>query len=664
MCGITGFWSPQGLDEEARRHLDRMSLVLGHRGPDGQGRFIDRERGVAMGHTRLSINDLGETGAQPLSDRDRSILLTVNGEFYDFKRHRPRLMALGERFATRSDSEIAIQLYRRHGLDFVDHLRGEFAFALYDSTRDELVLVRDRFGIRPLFYYATSDLLVWGSEVKAVLEHPAVPRRLCRRAAVNQMMQTMVPGTSAFEGVHTLEPGNMLVVRRHGSRLDYRPRCYWDLEFPTDGEHAKKKDEEHVETVREELIQAIRLRLEADVPVGAYLSGGIDSCCILGLASGAQQSPVKAFTISFDHDAYDEARIAVEMAESMNADQELIQLTSDDLYGDNYLKTVWHAERTFYNTLGVAKWCMSRRVHECGYKTVITGEGSDELFGGYPAFKRDMFLHGYDEDDPRRAEFEEQLERSNRLFKGAILAEQAQTHPAWERLCGFTPSWLQPWIATLAEIEPLLGGDLREEIADYDPVEAIADAIDPEALRGRHPLDKAQYTWAKTMLEGQILNWGGDRVDMANSMESRPAFLDHYLAEAAVKIPPELRIRDGVEKWVLREAVRGVLPKVLYEREKFAFMAPPAHTDRKKTRSVDSLAERFLSPTAVESAGLFDPEAVARFRDLSQQDTADVSMVRRDKILNHLLCLQILHHQYIEGSSREEPATSSAAVVV
>jgi asparagine synthase (glutamine-hydrolysing) len=650
MCGITGFWTPGGLDARAGEWLAGMTSTLVHRGPEGGHQHLDPRLGLGLGHTRLALNDLAETGAQPLVSEDGSVLLTVNGEFYDFKRHRARMMALGDRFRTRSDSEIAIGLYRRFGLDFVDHLRGEFAFALFDRERRELILVRDRFGIRPLFFHLRPERIVWGSEVKAVLAHPEVPRRLSRRAALNQMMHTMVPGTSAFEDVHALEPGHLMVVRQDGDRLRWSRRRWWDLDFPAEGEHARLSDDEHVERIREELIQAVRLRLEADVPVGCYLSGGIDSCSILGLASGAQQSPVKAFTISFDDDAYDEAAIAVEMAESMDADQELIRLGADDLYGDNYLRTVWHAERTFYNTLGVAKWCMSRRVHECGYKTVITGEGADELFGGYPAFKRDMYLHGMgDGNDDDRRRYQEALERSNKLFKGAILAESEQSHPAWEELCGFTPSWLQPWLTTLAEVEPLMAAEVREELEGFDPVAAIAEAIDPEAVRGRHPLDRAQYTWAKTMLEGQILNWGGDRVDMANSMESRPAFLDHHLAEAAMEVPPELRIRGTTEKWVLREAIRGVLPETLYRREKFAFMAPPAHTDERKRRRLDDLTGEFLSAGAIAGAGLFDPGAVAAFLETCRTDSDPVALTRRDKILNHLLCLQILHRQFIDG---------------
>lgn len=654
MCGITGFWSAKRLEQGADRALSRMMDTLTHRGPDGRGALVLEDKQIAFGHTRLSINDLGDTGAQPIVSADGRYVLSVNGEFYDFKRARARLMALGDRFSSRSDSEIAISLYHHLGVDFLAELRGEFAFALYDSVEDQLLLVRDRFGVRPLFYHVSDKGLVYGSEAKALLVHPDVPRRLSSQAVLNQLMHTMVPGTSAFAGVAALEPGHFLRIRRRGSQLEVEKHRYWDMTFP----HADAREllpaAEHIEAVREKLIDAIVLRLEADVPVGCYLSGGIDSCSILGLASGAQQSPVKAFTIAFDHQQYDESSIATEMAQSMAAEQELIRLGAEQLYGSNYLRTAWHAERTFYNTLGVAKWCMSRRVRECGYKTVITGEGADELFGGYPAFKVDMFLHGGGDPQVRKSRLEA-LARSNALFRGAILADRAASHPAFEVRCGFTPAWIQPWMLTLEAARPLLSGRLAHELQGYDPVAAIAETLDPEQMRSRHPLDVAQYSWSKTMLEGQILNWGGDRVDMANSMESRPAFLDHHLAEVALRVPPELRIKETTEKWVQREAVKGVLPSVLYQREKFAFMAPPAHTDQRKRARLEQLTDRYLSRDAVERADLFDPAATESFLVATKGEQDPSARTRQDALLNHLLCLQIIHAEFIEKAPSAPP---------
>ena len=648
MCGIAGFWQQAPLTPEDKETVKQMTATLHHRGPDGYGYHVDEEKGLAMGHARLSIIDL-DTGSQPLYSQNKENVLTVNGEFYDYKRIRTNLRLEGFDFTTKSDSEIALPLYEKHGLDFTEHLRGEFGFTLYDAKRDRLVLVRDRFGIKPLFYRITNEGVYYGSEIKALLAHPKVPKRFSTEAVLHQLMHTMVPGTTAFEGIHAVMPGHMLIISKRESGFDVKDHCYWDMNFPRKGDRDPNMiSTHHIGKVRETLLEAVQFRLEADVPVGCYLSGGIDSCSMLGLASSMQQSPVKAFTISFDHHEYDESAIAKEMSDRVNADQEQIMLSADELYGDNYVKTLWHAERTFYNTLGVAKWCMSKRVNECGYKTVVTGEGADELFGGYPAFKRDMLQYGSDSaSEQERESYKKLMEATNKLFKGAILSEERVSHHTMDKVCGFTPSWIQPWIQILAIAKPLLHNDLLDELKDYDPIEKIAHSFDKKQIEGRHFLDVAQYTWIKTMLECQILNWGGDRVDMANSMESRPAFLDHYVAETAKMIPPHLRIKGNVEKWVLREAMKEILPETLYKREKFAFMAPPGHTEDKKQKALDNLLEEYMNEDEIRKVGLFDQKRLATFIDDYRKDKDLVSLTRKDALINHLLGLHILHRQFI-----------------
>src|SRR5690625_4518331 len=374
------------------------------------------------------------------------------------------------------------------------------------------------------------------------------------------------------------------------------------------------------------------------VKIGAYLSGGIDSCCILGIASENSKNPLQTFTISFDHSSYDESSIATEMAEKVNSPQKTIRLGAKELYGNDYIDTVWHAERSFYNTLGVSKKIMSQEVRAMNHKVVLTGEGSDELFGGYPSFKKD-FLKAENKRSKKQSD--------TSIFTGAILSEEEVSHPAWENMIGFTPSWLQPWMQTLELARPLLHDRHLEYLEDYDPIEAIAKSIDINKVEGRHPLDQVQYTWSKTMLECQILNWGGDRVDMANGMEARPAFLDHHLAAFAVQIPPEFRIKEETEKWVLKEAVKDVVPNTLYEREKFAFMAPPAHTDEKKKAAVQILFDIYLKDEAIEKAGIFDLNRMKDFLNEYHEETDPVALVRKDALLNHILGLQILHDLYV-----------------
>lgn len=649
MCGIAGFIHADREHPVDPETLVAMAAIQYHRGPDGFG--IRRMPGIGLSHARLSIVDLDENrGRQPFESADGRLMLTKNGELYDYQRIRADLTARGARFQTKSDSEMVLHLYPRLGLDgMLPHLRGEFAFALYDQDEQRLMLVRDRFGIKPLYWTQVDGTLVFGSELKVLFAHPEVPRRFDPQGVYHQLMQTIVPGTTAFQGIHQVPPGHLLDVRRRDGRLHVEQRKYWDMPFPMEGDRPSEYDEqEWIEAIRESLLQAVQLRLEADVPVGCYLSGGIDSCAILGLAAAARQNPVKAFTIGFDNADYDESPIAREMAVSTGADQDVMMLDASHLY-ENFVETLWHTERTIYNTLGVAKLLMSRHVRNVDYKVVLTGEGSDELFGGYPAFRRDMFLHGLDHlSQGEREEWQKLLAEQNKLFKGAMLAEDEINNPALQAKIGFTPSCLQPWLASAARVPGILSQELNAHLQDYEPGAAIAAQLDESMLRDRHPLDKAQYVWIKTMLEGQILTWGGDRVDMANSMEARPAFLDHHLAELAAQLPPSLRIKGRTEKYVLREAMKGLLPEVLYKREKFAFMAPPAHTDPHKWSAMRALADEYLNPSSIADAGLLSHQGVDELFALHENENLTAATQNKlDAVINHMLGVQVLHRHFV-----------------
>ncbi len=652
MCGIAGYFNVNP-DQPVDPHLlVSMAAIQYHRGPDGFGVETMQDRGIGFSHARLSIIDLDEDRArQPVVSQDGCLLRAHRGEVYDYKRIRADLTSRGEKFVTKSDSELILHLYPRLGLEgMLKHLRGEFAFSLYDRTTDRLMLVRDRFGVKPLYWIEVNGRLIFGSELKVLFAHPDTPREFSAQGLYHQLMQTIVPGSTAFHGIQQIKPGHALIIERAHGKFRIRDHRYWDMDFPLPEDREILPDEEYIEGVRERLIQAVQLRLEADVPVACYLSGGIDSCAILGLSAASQQSPVKAFTIGFDDSDYDETDIAREMAHSVGAVQDVMMLQANHLY-DNFVETHWHTERSIYNTLGVAKLLMSRHVKNAGYKVVVTGEGSDELFAGYPAFRRDMFLHGLDTlPAAERAAWEQMLSESNKLVTGAMLAENEIHDSALDGLIGFTPSCLQPWLASAHYAPGLIHPELQGDITGYQPGRAIAEALDGNMIEGRHPLDKAQYVWIKTMLEGQILTWGGDRVDMANSMEARPAFLDHHLAEYATQIPPSMRIRGRTEKYVLREAMRGLLPKVLYEREKFAFMAPPAHTDEKKWQAMQALSNEYLSDEAIEQSGLLSKQGVASLFALHKaSDTPNSTKVQLDALVNHLLGVQILHHSFVQA---------------
>jgi asparagine synthase (glutamine-hydrolysing) len=652
MCGIAGIIHANPSKKPDPQLLVNMAAIQQHRGPDGYGYEVMQGQGVGFSHARLSIIDLDESRArQPFVSADGKLMLAHNGEFYDYQRIRARLTADEARFATKSDSEIILHLLPRMGLEkTLEQLRGEFAFSLYDTNSQTLHLVRDRFGIKPLYWTRTGSGIVFGSELKVLFAHPEVRREFTPEGLYHQLMQTMVPGTTAFRGIHQVQPGHVVSIRRRDGALEVNEQKYWDMDFPTEAEREPVTESDAIESIREGLLNAVHLRLEADVPVGSYLSGGIDSCAIIGLASACRQGPVKAFTIGFDNKDYDESQIAREMAERCGADQDIMMLSGNELYG-HFEETIWHTERSIYNTLAVAKFLMSRHVNRSNYKVVMTGEGSDELFGGYPAFRRDMFLHGLDSLSAREREhWQSLLSESNALFSGAMLAREQVDDPHLHFKVGFTPSCLQPWLACSELIPGLLNPDVAETLKGYQPGEAIAETLDIEQLKGRHALDKAQYVWCKTMLEGQILTWGGDRVDMANSMEARPAFLDHHLARQACDLPPELRIKGRTEKYVLREAMKGILPEVLYKREKFAFMAPPAHTDETKWRQMKSLSDRLLCDSAIRESGLLSSNGVKElFQKYDDPATEDAQRVQMDAVINHLLCVQIMHDKFIKA---------------
>lgn len=652
MCGIAGVFHHQTERKIEPQTLVNMAAIMHHRGPDGFGYEVQQDYGVGFSHARLSIIDLDEKrGRQPFLSADKRLMLTHNGEFYDFKRIRADLTARGARFNSKSDSEIVLHLFERYGLEeTLKELRGEFAFGLFDASDESLYLVRDRFGIKPLYWTETEHGVVFGSELKVLFAHPDVKREFSAEGLYHQLIQVMVPGSTAFEGIHQVQPGYVVKLQRQNGKVVATEHKYWDVDFPPEQSYpgADVDEETYIEGVRAKLLEAVQHRMTADVPVGCYLSGGIDSCAILGLASASTQTSVKAFTIGFDSSDYDETPIAQEMAEATQADHHIMRLKADDLY-DHFVKTLWHTERTIYNTLGVAKYLMSKEVHEAGYKVVMTGEGSDELFAGYPAFRKDMFLHGLDHlPEVERVEWQELLEKNNKLFKGAMLAREEFVSDAFNQKMGFTPSCVQPWLSCSSVALPLMSENKRQQVEDYDPSRAIADTLDKNMLDGRHPLDRAQYVWIKTMLEGQILTWGGDRVDMANSMEARPAFLDHHLAEYAFTVPPHLRIKGNKEKYVLREAMKGLLPETLYKREKFAFMAPPAHTDPEKWKAVEKLADQFLNEDAVKSAGLLDYDEVVRtFERHQDENVPNEERVQLDAVINHMLGVQVLHHHFV-----------------
>ena len=611
MCGIVAAVSKRGgISGEA---VCRAAQRLRHRGPDAQRIWAAQDGRAALGHARLSIIDL-TTGDQPIASEDGRLRIVVNGEFYDFERIRGELEREGHAFRTRSDSEIALHLFEDRGARSLHSLRGEFAFALWDSRDNQLFAARDRFGIKPLYYTIHDGTFYLASEVKALAEL-GVPLRWDRETLYDVHFVAHAPDLTPFAGIYQLPPASYLVT--DGEHVRVIP--YWDWNFPpAEHTHSNGDGREWVARLHSSLEEAVRLRLRADVPVACYLSGGIDSCAVLGFASRLSARPIRAYTLSFDDADYDEADLARDQAKRSGAEFCRIDIRSEDL-ADNFCDAIYHSERPFANAHAIAKYMLSRAVRDSGIKVVMTGEGSDEIFAGYPHFRRDLVLfgsngHGLDDDPAAKARLLAELEAANRVSAGTLMPQGSTPLDGVRRILGYVPSSLEAWAQIGNGLLAVTDDGFRQAFADRDAFRVLLGCLDAERqLAGRHPVNQSLYIWGKTMLPNYILSNLGDRMEMAHSVEGRLPFLDHHVVEEAARMPVSMKIRGMTEKYVLREAARGVLTDAVYARQKHPFMSPPA-TIQQCGRLYTFLQDTLRSAT-LDGPGIYDRRKVTGFLD-------------------------------------------------
>jgi asparagine synthase (glutamine-hydrolysing) len=524
----------------------------------------------------LSIIDLSG-GDQPIASEDESLRIVVNGEFYDFERIRRELETRGHRFRTKSDSEIALHLYEDLGVHGLTQLRGEFAFALWDANHQTLFAARDRFGIKPLFYAWHNDTLYLASEAKALFA-AGVPARWDHESFYHHATGPALADRTLFAGVHQVPPGHYLLATPNSFRL----LRYWDFDYPTAAELAARPRDERacVEQFRAALDEAVRLRMRADVPVGCYLSGGLDSCAVLGLAARHARELIHAFTLTFDQSAYDEGRIAEEMAAHVGAKFYPVPIKQADL-ADHFADAIWHAETLFYNGHGIAKFLLSRGVRDAGYRVVYTGEGSDEILGGYAHFRRDMLLYSTEGQDPAEVKrLLAELEAANPVSRGLLLPDgESLPLDGVRRVLGFVPTWFEIGATMAAKRLSLLADEFKTAFAGWNSALFFLNQFDvPGQLAGRDPLNQSLYLWSRSALCNYILVLLGDRMEMAHSIEGRLPFLDHHVVESLREMPVALKIRGMTEKYLLREAALDVLTDTVYRRQKHPFLSPPVTT--------------------------------------------------------------------------------------
>ncbi len=567
MCGIVGIASEHG-QRVALEPVRAAVARLHHRGPDDRGYWASPCGTAALGHARLSIIDL-ETGRQPIVNEQADCAITANGEFYGHDRLRRELQARGHELSTASDSEIALHLYEELGPESLRLLRGEFAFAIWDGKRDELFAARDRFGIKPLYWARSGGRIIVASEIKAILAagHPA---RWSREGAFQAMHLLAHQNATLFEGVYQVPAGHYLRARRGNVRIER----YWDANFPQGGgDLGHKTEEELIYEVGACIEEAVRLRLRSDVPVACYLSGGVDSSCVLGMANLGLGHRLAAFTISFDHPDFDEDPIASGQAAKSFADYCPIRVTNRD-FADVFEDSVEAVEWIQFNGHAPARYILSREVQRAGYKVALGGEGADELFLGYH-FARSALSNSQSGSALATA-----LKVLQRIFRPRTSAQAyvAGVSPllSWaSRLIGFPDDLLSGLTARFDRVRRLVRPSFLAGFQGRDPYWEFLRQFDWFGqVWGREPARQIIYLWLKSVFPNYVL--GAERMDMAHAVEVRLPFLDHKLFALAARIPASRISRDGRNKHLLRQIAKPYVTDRVWRGEKWPFFAPPS----------------------------------------------------------------------------------------
>ena len=655
MCGIAGIFNRTVRAPVRAEQVNRLLGAIRHRGPEAAGMMLDGP--VGLGHDRLSIIDLSG-GLQPIANEDGTVWIVCNGEVFNYIELREELIERGHRFRTGSDSEVIVHLYEERGPACLDALIGQYAFAIWDGRHQTLLLARDRLGVRPLFYAQVGVALVFASEIKAILAHSGLTPELDVEA-LDQVFTTWapLPGRTTFRGVQEIPPGHYMVVDHATQAL----RPYWTLDFANEGRGVGRGERYYAERLRELLIDAARLRLRADVPVGAYLSGGLDSSAIAAVIRRYTGNHLKTFSIAFNDRHFDEREHQQRMAAYLGTEH--VSLVCDDAdIGAVFPEVVWHAEQPLLRTAPAPMYLLARQVRAHGMKVVLTGEGADEFLGGYDIFKETRVRRFW-------------AARPESTLRPLLLQK---IYGDVRGLSGLSPAYLAAFFRqglldtddsyyshrlrwrNTARLKRLFSEGTRAQLATYDGEAALARALDGLSADW-DPLSQAQFIESRIFLSQYLLSAQGDRMAMAHAVEGRFPFLDHRLVEFAATIPPGLRLKGLDEKYILKRAMADLLPPAVPARTKRPYRAPirNAFFGSRAPEYVRAL----LAPGAIRRAGIFDPAAVGL---LVRKAEAAAHLSETDGMaLVGVLSTQLLHHMFIDETRQYyRPAVTPVSAVV
>ena len=643
MCGIAGIVKPNGALVE-RALLQRMISMVNHRGPDASG--FQMSGSVGLAHARLSIIDL-DGGHQPMSNEDKTIWITFNGEIFNYVELREELIEKGHRFQSQSDTEVIVHLYEEKGEECVHDLNGQWAFAIWDSKRKKLFLSRDRLGVRPLFYAKTLEEFVFASEIKSLLVVPSLPRAIDLQAMdeVFTFWVTLPPRT-IFEGVSELPPGHSAILENG----DLRVYPYWTLDCNPSRELVK--EEEAGEALLELLLDATRIRLRSDVPVGAYLSGGLDSTVIAALVQKLGKTHLRTFSIAFEDKDFDESSFQSEASTFLKTDHQGVLCFSQDI-GRVFPEMIWHTEKPVLRTAPAPLFLLSKLVREQGYKVVLTGEGSDEVLGGYDIFKEAKirrFWAKYPDSKFRPILLRRLYPYIKNLQSQSDAYLRAFFHVREKDLESPFFSHLPRW-ETTSKLKVFFSRETADILKSCNAMHTLEGLL-PCQYEQWDSFSQAQYLEAAYLLPGYILSSQGDRMAMAHSVEGRFPFLDYRVVEFASRLSPELKMKVLNEKYLLKKAVGDLIPETIRSRRKQPYRAPDSQSffTGGKGAKVFDYCEELLAPRAIQEGGVFDSGAVGKL--LAKARQGQIVSMKDNMALVGILSTQLVIDRFIKNFPR------------
>lgn len=642
MCGIAGIFDP-GETESCDELLCAMLGLIRHRGPDSFGIYRDRTTGLAS--SRLSIIDPAG-GNQPIHNEDRSVWIVYNGEVFNYPELKCELEKKGHRFYTASDTEVIVHLYEEYSQDLFERLNGQFALALWDRNSGALTLGRDRLGVRPLFYHYNRGRMIFASEIKAIFADPRVPRDFDYET-LSDIFTCWSPfgSKTVFKNITQLEPGHYAVLSRDGLMT-----CrYWNLSFPVREGSDGRSSGEWIEELDGLLCDAVRIRLRADVPVGAYLSGGLDSTLLTSVIKKRFENRLCTFSVGFSDGRFDETEHQKRAIAAIGTEHQAVYCREEDI-GAVLPDVVWHAEQPILRTAPAPLFLLSDLVHQNSFKVVLTGEGADELFAGYDIFKEDKISRFWAREPSSK--FRPLVLRRiyPDVFDGERGAAPGYIEAFFKKGLLNTDSAIYShrirWENT-AVLKSFFSDDLKSQLADSEPfAERYAASLPPDFMRW-DPLSRAQYTEICLFLSNYLLSAQGDRMAMAHSVEGRFPFLDHRVVETACRIPPRMKMSGLREKYILRKAAERYLPVALAARPKKPYRAPISRC-LFGNGPIDYENE-ILSEKSLKRTGYFNPRQVSRLVEKCKRQNGLLFSERENMALIGIVTTELLAARFLTG---------------